>query len=68
MMKKTTDNFGKGRKWYFVTKFVLTYCENFFSSDREKLLKFDAEGWEFAKFLISLEQYIQTVKGLNNFW
>ena len=37
-------------------------------SDREKLLKFEAEGWEFAKFLRSLEQFIQTVKGQNNFW
>ena len=37
-------------------------------SDREKLLKFVAEGWEFAKFLRSLEQFIQTVKGQNNFW
>ena len=35
------------------------------SSDREKLLKFEAEGREFAKFLRSLEQ---TVKGQNNFW
>ena len=31
------------------------------SSDREKRLKFEAEGWEFAKFLSSLEQFIQTV-------
>ena len=38
------------------------------SSDREKLLKFEAEGQEFAKFLRSLEQFIQTVKGQNNFW
>jgi hypothetical protein len=38
------------------------------SSDREKLLKFEAEGQEFAKFLRSLEQLIQTVKGQNNFW
>ena len=38
------------------------------SSDREKLLKFKVEGWEFAKFLRSLEQFIQTVKGQNNFW
>ena len=36
-------------------------------SDREKLLKFEAEGQEFAKFLRSLEQFIQTVKGQNNF-
>ena len=38
------------------------------SSDREKLLKFEAEGREFAKLLTSLEQFIQTVKGQNNFW
>ena len=38
------------------------------SSDQEKRLKFEAEGWEFAKFLRSLEQFIQTVKGQNNFW
>ena len=37
------------------------------SSDWEKLLKFEAEGREFAKFLRSLEQFIQTVKGQNNF-
>ena len=38
------------------------------SSDREKLLKFEAEGREFAKILIPLEQFIQTVQGQNNFW
>ena len=38
------------------------------SNDWEKLLKFEAEGREFAKFLRSLEQFIQTVKGQNNFW
>ena len=37
-------------------------------SDSEKLLILDAEGREFAKFLGSLEQFIQTVKGQNNFW
>ena len=37
------------------------------SSDREKLLKFEAEGREFAKILRSVEQFIQTVKGQNNF-
>ena len=36
--------------WYFVTKIGLTYCEKKCSSDREKLLKFEAEGREFAKF------------------
>ena len=59
---------GHEEKWYFVTKIVLTYCEKKCSSDRKKLLKFDAEGREFAKFLRSLEQFIQTVKGQNNFW
>ena len=29
---------------YFVTKIVLTYCEKNYSSDREKLLNFEAEG------------------------
>ena len=43
------------------------------SSDREKNLRFEAEGREFAKFLRSieqfiLEQFIQTVIGQNNFW
>ena len=38
------------------------------SSDREKLLKYKAEGRELAKFLRSLEQSIQAVKGQNNFW
>ena len=38
------------------------------SSNREKLLKFKAEGRKFAEFLRSLEQFIQTVQGQNNFW
>ena len=38
------------------------------SSDRENVLKFEAEGREFEIFLRSLEQFIQTVKGQNNFW
>ena len=32
------------------------------SSDQEKCLKFEAEGHEFAKYLRTLEQFIQTVK------
>ena len=40
----------------------------FFFTDREKLLKLEAEGQEFAKILRSLEQFVQTVKGQNNFW
>ena len=38
------------------------------SSDPEKKIKFKAEGRGFAKFLKSLEQFIQTVKSQNNFW
>ena len=37
------------------------------SRDQENLLEFEAEGREFAKCLWSLEQFIQTVKGQNNF-
>ena len=36
--------------------------------DREKLLKFKAEGRGFTKFLRSLEEIVRTVKGQNNFW
>ena len=34
---------------------------------RKKNLEFDAEGREFAKILRPLEQFVQTVKGQNNF-
>ena len=37
------------------------------SSDREKLLKFEAEGREFSNFLRSLELFVQIVKGRNKF-
>ena len=47
---------------------VLTNCEKFFSSDWEKLMKFEAVGREFAKILRSPKQFIQTVKGQKNFW
>ena len=36
------------------------------SSDREKILKFKAEGREFANFLKSLEQFTQAVKDQKN--
>ena len=49
----------KSVKWYFVTRIVLTYYEKNFVQ---------TEGREFAKFLRSVEQFIQTVKGQNNFW
>ena len=41
------------------------HWEKIVLSDRENLLKFEAEGREF---LPSIEQFIQTVKGQNNFW
>ena len=41
-------------------KYILVY--------QEKRLKFEAEGQENAKILRSLEQFIQPVKGQNNFW
>ena len=37
-------------------------------SDREKVLKIEAEGKKKKKILRSLEQFIQTLKGQNNFW
>ena len=37
-------------------------------SDGEKLLKFENKDREFSKILRSLEQFIQTLKGQNNFW
>ena len=36
--------------WYFVSKIVQTFCEKKCSGDREKLLKFEAEGREFQNF------------------
>ena len=41
-------------EWYFVTKIVRKNC----SSDREKLLKFEAGGRELAKNLRSLGQFV----------
>ena len=37
------------------------------SSDQEKLFKSEAEGRKLANVLRSLEQFIQSVKGQNNF-
>ena len=67
VLNDVKNNFSP-EKWYFVTKIVLTYCEKKCSSDQEKILKFKAEGRDFAKILRSLEQFIQTVKGKNNFF
>ena len=48
------------QKRYFVAKIVLTYSEKKCSSDREKLLKFEAERREFANILRSPEQLVQS--------
>ena len=48
----------------YIYPFVRKNC----SSDREKLLKFEAVGREFAKKLRSQEQFIETVKDQNNIW
>ena len=46
-----------------------TYCEKKkILVIEKKLLKFEAESREYSNFLRSLEQFIQTVKGQNNFW
>ena len=46
----------------FFTKLFWPTVRKKNSSDWEKLLKFEAEGQEFAKFVISLEQFIRRVK------
>ena len=58
----------KGKNvWYFVTKIVLIYCE------KKNVLVIEKNFWnsrlklELAKILRSLEQFIQMVKGQNNF-
>ena len=53
--------------FYYQNCFEPTVRKNCFS-DREKLLKFEDEGQEFARFLKSLEQFIQAVKGQKIFW
>ena len=51
-------------QWYFVIKIVLKPAvRKTCSRDREKLLKFEAEGQEFSKFQRSPEQFIQRLKG-----
>ena len=67
-MAKKQTNYVCSVLWYFVTKIAPTYWEKKKYRSREKLLKFQAEGREFAKFLRSLEQIIQTVKSQNNFY
>ena len=49
------------------SKLVWPSVRKNWSSAWKKLLKLEAEGREFAKNLRSLEQFIWTVKGMNNF-
>ena len=49
-------------------KLFLSTVRKTCSSDPEFFLKFEAESLEFAKFLRSVEQFIQPVKGQTNFW
>ena len=66
--KNTIFSQKKQRTGILLPKLFWPRSEKKCSRDREKLLKFEAEGREFAKFLRSVEQFIQTVKGQNNFW
>ena len=77
---QSAPSFSESRKFPFnvqgVSKMVHILLQKLFwptvrrnySSNWEKLLKFEAEGREFAKILRSLEQCIQTVKCQNNVW
>ena len=62
LFKLQTNSIGQ-EKQTFVIEMVFYYqnCE-------KKLMKFEDESREFAKSLRSLEQFLQTVKGQNNFW
>ena len=55
------------QKWYFVSKLFSPTVRKNCSSDQENLLKFEAEGHEFAKCLRQQEQFTQAVKGHNIF-
>ena len=60
--------FGKWLKKFMKIFRKMVICYQNCSSDWEKRLKLEAEGREFANFLRSLEQFIQTVKGQKIFW
>ena len=58
----------QGKNGILLTELFWPTVRKNYSSDWEKLLKFLAFSLEFAKFLRSLEQFVQTVKGQNNIW
>ena len=47
---------------------LVFYYQNVLAYKSRKTFEFEAEGREFANIFISLEQFVQTVKGQNNFW
>ena len=66
MVEKSSKNVP--RNDILLPKLFWPTVRKFFSSDWENVLKFEVKGREFAKFLRSLEQFVQTVKGQNNVW
>ena len=46
----------------------LLWEKNALVIEKNFLFKFETGGQEFAKSLISLEQFVQTGKGQSNFW
>ena len=67
-MKTQTEKIWKKRNGILLPKLFWPTVRKNCSRDLEKLLKFEAEGREVAKILKTLEQFIQTEKGHNNFW
>ena len=61
--EKKSDNFGKGRKWYFVTKFVLTYCEKkLFLVEIDVLMKY--RFWVYERFFLNLFPKLNIIRTL----
>ena len=59
---------GKVRNVTLLPQLFWSTVRKNWSNDREKLMKLKATGQEFANVLRSLEWFIQTIKGQNNFW
>ena len=59
---------GKVRNVILLPQLFWSTVRKNWSNDREKLMKLKATGQEFANVLRSLEWFIQTIKGQNNFW
>ena len=54
--------------WFIIVERQCVLLEKIVLVVKKKILEFKVEGREFAKCMISLEQFIQTVKCQNNFW